>query len=542
MTAGHYRRLGGGCTGPLQTLFTDTRFRWAVLLLTVAYSLNFLFWDLTLVDNFYWINRTDFYRTDFMNILSDYTLRLWLALFGRSVLAMRCLGWLFSAGSLVLMYLCVQTREQARANLYFLAAGFVFLGMGTQRMFTPDSPTVLCLTVATVCLVRYYRRVYGSAYYVLAAVGAAAACFRFPNILLFPFCAMLAAGYDLHARRVPARTLLGRAALAAVLFLVLYAALVGVLSGRTDLLAFASDGVLHHKVGPSHAFGRLIHIYKGTFFWHLSNCAALLLMFYLLGRTVRLIRQRWICLAAVPVIVAVMIRFFVINTEGYTSFWGVWVILCLLILEYTSESREEKAACVTFILLSLVGIAGSDCGMLKLAPYCAVVAPVGLAWYSMRYGQPPYFRYVLAVLLILSVTADMMDVCRHTATVNGNKCLAHIRMEPGKRDAYESILRDVARYGGDKDDNVYYGLLYGHTMYALTGSRPQWYSTFWMYKDDSAELSALVALMRSGRGRVLFDFSRSDPEYFVRHGLRLVGRTGYCNIYRQRRTGRTEQE
>ena len=117
-----------------------------------------------------------------MNILSDFVCKFWLAIFGKTVLALRILGWLFYAGAMTLVYVCLQTKDQMRNNLYFLACGFVFLATGTQRMFTPDSPTVFCLAIASVCLVKYYQRQYSSLYYCLAVVGVLATSFRFPNI------------------------------------------------------------------------------------------------------------------------------------------------------------------------------------------------------------------------------------------------------------------------------------------------------------------------------------------------------------------------
>lgn len=37
-------------------------------------------------------------------------------------------------------------------------------------------------------------------------------------------------------------------------------------------------------------------------------------------------------------------------------------------------------AYVSFILLSFISIAGSDCGIMKLMPYCAAVTPICLCW------------------------------------------------------------------------------------------------------------------------------------------------------------------
>ena len=267
-----------------------------------------------------------------------------------------------------------------RNNLYFLACGFVFLAAGTQRMFTPDSPTVFCLAIASVCLVKYYQRQYSYLYYCLAVIGVLATSFRFPNILLFPLGIALAVFYDIYTHRISIKVIAQRVILSIVLFVVLYSLLVMLLSGRTDLLAFALDGVLRHKVGPSHNLGHLISMYKSTYFWQLSNCANLFLMFYVVKRIIHVTRQKWISILAAPIIIIVLIKHSVYTAEIYPSFWGLWVILSILLLEYKSKEVAEKMAYVSFILLSFISIAGSDCGIMKLMPYCAAVTPICLCW------------------------------------------------------------------------------------------------------------------------------------------------------------------
>ncbi len=511
-------------------LFSDVKFKLVILLISVLYSLNFLFWNVDLVDNFYWINRTSFYQMDFMNILSDFVCKLWLAIFGKTVLALRILGWLFYAGAMTLVYVCLQTKDQMRNNLYFLACGFVFLAAGTQRMFTPDSPTVFCLAIASVCLVKYYQRQYSYLYYCLAVIGVLATSFRFPNILLFPLGIALAVFYDIYTHRISIKVIAQRVILSIVLFVVLYSLLVMLLSGRTDLLAFALDGVLRHKVGPSHNLGHLISMYKSTYFWQLSNCANLFLMFYVVKRIIHVTRQKWISILAAPIIIIVLIKHSVYTAEIYPSFWGLWVILSILLLEYKSKEVAEKMAYVSFILLSFISIAGSDCGIMKLMPYCAAVTPICLCWNRKVGGQSRYVYYMMAILLATSVIVNMKDIGKYTAKLE-TPCLAHLKMTEPQRNAYQSILKDVELYS-TKGENIYYGMRYGHTMYALTHCVPQYYSSFWMFKDDYSELSTVTGLMKDNPKLVLFDFTKSNPDYFKNHGLVVVAKTKYSNVYK----------
>lgn len=511
-------------------MFSDVRIKYTVLLVSILYSLSFLFWNVDLVDNFYWINRTSFYQMDFMNILSDFVCKIWLSIFGKTVLSLRLLGWLFYAGAMLLVYVFLQTKEQMRNNLYFLVCGFIFLATGTQRMFTPDSPTVFCLAVVSVCFVRYYKQHFSSLYYCLAVIGAFATCFRFPNVLLFPFGVALAVFYDMYTNRISVKKIVLRAGLSIALFVLLYSLMVMVLSGRTDLLAFAADGVLRHKVGPSHNLGHLISMYKSTYFWQLSNCANLFLMFYIVKKVINVTNQKWISFVALPIIVIVLVKHSIYTSEIYPSFWGLWVLLCILLLEYKSKEKAEKMAYASFMFLSLISIAGSDCGIMKLMPYCAAVTPICLCWNKNVGGQSRYANYMMAIMLATSVIVNMKDIGKYTAKLD-TPCLAHLKMTEPQRNAYQSILKDVELYG-TKGENIYYGMRYGHTMYALTNSVPQYYSSFWMFQNDYNELSYVIGLMKKNHKLVLFDLTKSNPAYFEKSGLKVVAQTEYSNIYK----------
>ena len=90
-----------------------------------------------------------------------------------------------------------------------------------------------------------------------------------------------------------------------------------------------------------------------------------------------------------PIMMIVLIKHSVYAAEIYPSFWGLWVILCILLLEYKSKEVADKMAYVSFIMLSFISIAGSDCGIMKLMPYCAAVTPICLCW-NRKVGGAKY--------------------------------------------------------------------------------------------------------------------------------------------------------
>lgn len=382
----------------LEIFLSDKRVKYVCLVLSIVYSLSFLFWNVDLVDNFYWINRTNFYQQDFMNILSDAVCKIWLGVFGKSVLALRFLGWLFYASSMVLLYMCLLPKKEWVKNLHFLALGFVFMATGTQRMFTPDSPTVLCMALATIVLVRHYytTKIYGC--YLLAVIGALASAFRFPNILLFPITIFLAVVFDVCMKKYSVKNSIRYLLLSTLLFLFAYVSIVVVLSGRLDFLTFALDGVLHHKVGPSHNIGNLISMYKGTYFSQLANCASLFILFYLTKRLLRLVERKMLKMVLgfliAIVIIFIQIKYSVLNAAGYGYFYGLLAILFTLFIEVKSSDVIFKVSCWSFILISLVGIAGSDCGIMKLMPYCAAITPFLMIRYKAISGGAKSLQYV----------------------------------------------------------------------------------------------------------------------------------------------------
>ena len=271
-------------------------------------------------------------------------------------------------------------------------------------------------------------------------------------------------------------------------------------------------------------------MYKSTYFWQLSNCANLFLMFYMVKKVINVTNQKWISFVALPIIVIVLVKHSIYTSEIYPSFWGLWVLLCILLLEYKSKEKAEKMAYASFMFLSLISIAGSDCGIMKLMPYCAAVTPICLCWNKNVGGQSRYANYMMAIMLATSVIVNMKDIGKYTAKLD-TPCLAHLKMTEPQRNAYQSILKDVELYG-TKGENIYYGMRYGHTMYALTNSVPQYYSSFWMFQNDYNELSYVIGLMKKNHKLVLFDLTKSNPAYFEKSGLKVVAQTEYSNIYK----------
>lgn len=140
---------------------------------------------------------------------------------------------------------------------------------------------------------------------------------------------------------------------------------------------------------------------------------------------------------------------------------------------------------------------------------------------------------MMTILLLASIVINMLDMRKYSAKLD-NPCLLYLRINENKKNDYQIILKDIKQYGNE-GNNIYYGMRYGHTMYALTYCVPQYYSSFWMFKDDYSELSTVTGLMKDNPKMVLFDFTKSNSDFFKNHGLAVVAKTKYSNVYKTKK-------
>ena len=156
----------------------------AILFLGVAlaYTLCFVFAGFgNHQDPLYWLYKYSTLEGGWMATGTLLTGGVLVRLFGAQLLPLRLAGWLCVVTAIALPYCCLQTKEQRRANLPWLALTYLFMGYGAFQEFSPGTLSVLLLSALWVSVSKSNIKHHTS--YIAAILLGIAVSVRFPNIL-----------------------------------------------------------------------------------------------------------------------------------------------------------------------------------------------------------------------------------------------------------------------------------------------------------------------------------------------------------------------
>lgn len=510
------------------------------LLIAILYSINFVFWGggFGLVDGSFWVNKTESYKDIFLNVFTVYLEKVWLDIFARTVVSCRFLSWFCVTIAMVIPFVCLQDKKKAWKNISFLSIGFLLCR--TAGNFDYDSTTLLMLSILTVLLIKYIQS--RNKWYVLflSLFCALASCARFPNIMVVPLIGSIL-GYVSKQNRKEWRLVLLENSCFVFLFVIFYAAILYLLTGEANLWGYAVDGIVNNKVGGTHTIANVLKNYKSSWLVTLGYFSNIVIAYFILmlfsGKITARFKVSVLGILLVELVTFSLLFLLLKDTIYidyiYDAVYGLLFVALSAYLFYISNNTQEKLFYFIFISFCVIGIAGSDTGLIKLIHYAGIMTPILLC--KMKLAQLFNKRFnnvILFTFVVFSVYARSNNMRFHKVYLRDNKYLSHVLLTEEEKVVYERLLKDVRVYGNN-GNNVFYGQIYGNLMYSLTNEKPPYFCSYWMYKDDFNELGIIIDLMMSDNRKVLFDYTKSDISYFKKHHLKLIATTKDCNIYKK---------
>lgn len=498
------------------------------------------------MDSAYFIDRTEFYQLDFISSLTNWMGKSWYDVFGRTIVSSRCLSWLCYSVAMVAPFVTLQNRKMIWENLPYLAIGFLMLGGGGT--FVYDVSTVLFSSIITIFLIKYIHHPSNLLLVLLAFACAMSSCARFSNILILPIVSLFLFLYRKDKKMKLGRTLLTAGSFV-IVFFIFYAILLYAVTGEKDLVAFAVDGVVNQNLGPTHQLGNLLERYKSSYLSTLGYFANILLVCFLLKQvslkiptfcyrhlSVTSAQKKYI--SGIFLLFVFCSLFLILKATIYVAYiycavYGFLFIFLQGILFYREEKSCVKIVYVIFFVLCVIGIAGSDTGMIKLVHYAKVMTPILLCSLKKSKLLKDKFNVViLTTFVIFSMYAKSNEFRFNKEYISESNFFSHLLIKNEEKMQYEKLIRTAQKYG-KKGKNIFYGRISGHLSYALTDQVPPYFCSYFMDKNDFKELGTIVDLMKVDSSRVLFDYTKSNVSYFKKHHLRLIVSNDDCNIYKR---------
>ena len=465
----------------------------AILFLGVAlaYTLCFVFAGFgNHQDPLYWLYKYTTLEGGWMATGTLLTGGAIVRLFGAQLLPLRLAGWLCVVTAIALPYCCLQTKEQRRANLPWLALTYIFMGYGAFQEFSPGTLSVLLLSALWVSVSKSNIKHHTS--YIAAILLGIAVSVRFPNILALLVLIPLWKKSSLW--KIPIAALS-----AALIYLLGYffitpspmdAAmtshdLVPMLtklwshSGTMILYALMTVGVLaigksfHHSIIPSFIVGALL----------------LLVAIY----TIK-------------------------PTQWYNADLTYLISAMIIVLAIKSPITNHQSPIAIGVLLLCVATLGTDTAWLKLFPAVLCLLPLAAVQY-----EAPIRRYLFTVLVIFSLVViyrmSTNSVGRtnltQVQTISSVAPYQHIAIRSAEEHRLRQFLADY-KWLNEQMVNVLSVGQENHLMRAVTGCQAARFNEFWSNIYDSVYTAKYREIIRTERPVVFCSFSpqfKTKPAY-----------------------------
>lgn len=500
------------------------------LIVSVVYSISFCFWNFS-NDTFYWRNIAVNNYPSYMSILTVKLNEIWLEATSDNLICQKLLGWMCITCSLIASYFIMVPKIEYIKYIWCLGVGFILMGYGTFQLYNPDSLTVMFTVLSTCFMWKYYKKekeYYALQCFILLAIATSA---RLPNIVALP---ILASMYIYTCNKKIGRRIV-QLGLYGIIGGVVYSALTIILSGRTDLFNYAYDGIVNHKVGASsHSMSNLIIAYINSFIkvgTHTLYVLVPCIAYCLLYKKTNLLRSPFSLIGFTTIIVVILkytsMSFF---DQSFNMIYSFFVVCSILFILYKTTDIGERVLWLFIMSMGVVGIAGSDTGMLKLFPYYAAITPAVLVTlYKIPEYRKPLFCAIVPALMIYSVFAYSRDCRINTETINCPMMKNSLTTISQKKSIEENIK--VYNTYGIKNHVIFYGPQ-AHYMYAVTQSALLYEYSYWMNPDDMDEIGTITQIFKKDDMCTLIDYSKSVllNEMMCKIGVKPIVTSDF-NIY-----------
>lgn len=515
------------------------KIKYFFLFLSIIYSLSFSFWSIW-GDTYYWINHFDLYKQEFMTILSMWLGQQWCILFGKTVISTRILSWLLCSLAMFIPYFFLQNKIERKNNVHLLALGYVFMGYGNYNFYNPDATTVFTLSALSTSILCYLRK--PSIYLVLliAMISSISFAFRFPNIVILPWISIILflLNYKIHELKFKNNiTTIGIYIIVSLFF---YYFIVRILSSESNVVPYAINAVINQKVGPTHSMTYLLWAYSWDFIRVSAKLGLIISVLYLMNKYIYYKGfRKYKLLISCTVYIILMILF--VNKWGSIDWirlysFSMIIMIILITRKIYKDNNSIKYIIMAGSLISfgLIAAAGSDTGWLKMFPYFIAFTPIIFKYYKDYLPYNIEHKHFLISSLLLSIYTFYTNNYQSYSIMDmkgyyDNKLIKNVALDKKTLDIYNISFIDINKYA-TKDKIIFYGVGIPHHLYALTETKPLYQYSFWMFKNDMKELEEVLSCMKEDKDVILFDFTKSDDEKFLKQLIKIESNS-YYTIY-----------
>lgn len=499
--------------------------KYLFLLIALLYTFSYTLW-FRWADGFFFLNRSQIYDKDIMELGSMWLLNLWTSIVGFDILSANILAWLLCVGALVVPYIALQTIEERRNNIYYLAIGILLMGCFTFNLYNPDAPSLFFLSCLSTLLLKYgcigkYKIVLlgGILTGILMSV-------RFPNVVALPMVLV----YILFKEKgVLNRTKYSLAY--SIISLTAYVSIICMLSRRIDFVNYftASMKEALYLSDEEHGLYTLFHSYVFSLI-PIAKKTIILVGATLLALKVKVFAKWYFGLLFSMFIFGFLYFIDGINTvNGFRETFGGCTLALLLAISIFN--KKDKNLVADYALLScfiFVGAAGSDTGLMKIYFFAVVACMIVLLNKDIVNKHKAACIFTICPLVLFSIysfsAVFFIDHKYESVSKIPNITQFVSNQENCKIQQYYNI-------GKKNDGNELF--MYGHHahyVYVALEKRPPFLMPFYMKSEDEKLIMLVFEQMSTFNNCVLVDLTNSEimKQFALDKGLQVNSEGDYC--------------
>ena len=505
---------------PFKDILNNSFLNYIILFITLLYSLVFIYFGIDFTDTFYYINLCKDYTSSPMIMLTLLIGKVWMLLFGDSLISFRVLNWAIWILSVLLPFFLLIPSNSRRGNLKYLSISIFLITILNSNVFGGDICTLLFLALSASLVIKYYRTnrlmyllLYGFSSSLLILV-------RLPNILILPASAVLISiiEYSQNFQKLPKKNILISCIKKLCIYLAVsigfYVLIILIVFG--SLSEFTSNVSLSiMSLDKSHTLVSMVRVYIRDFVKIFQYMGVCFIIFTLLNNKLNfnLLIKNILALSACVLLILFLkveigIGKYNWNISLFYSAIVCSIIICSSILYIKNKEYSGLVFLSVIVILAIIPIIGSNTGLLNLSSFLIVILPVLPTSNQNIINKIPHIGYLVVIFFLFVIYTKMMVVYEDSKIVDlkyelTNDKINHIRTTKSNVEFINNVLQEFKKIETENKPVLFYGKV-SHIFYYLTTAKPLYQNSFWMPPYDLIEVKKAEQIIISKRPVVIF--------------------------------------
>lgn len=507
-------------------------FRKYLLLITaLLYSFTFIFWTDVPNDMFYWINSSYFYEENKMCILSMTLINLLTSFSCHEIFLIKFYSWLISIVSVLIPYFFLVSKEKWLEHINWLSVSFFLLGYGTWQILSPDTFTMLAMSILCTFIIKSELRNYRSII-ICSFISAISIACRLPNIICVFFCLIFLFQNEYITQKeyksATKKSIIYISALLLFLYII-YSAI------YKDLNVFGVYTSIPSRADDDHSIISLLKCYHITFMIAIIPISVGFMLISISNYINKYISNYYLQVCCGVCFFYIMLRTFLRLEESPDT--EISFILFGLMLYRCFETNDTVRLRNTLLIIgiTLSACAGSNNAFIKCHPTICCFAPLILIDNKLLFNNN--LRKIMLFMSVCVLSFTYFIGIKDFRIISG---IMSERFLLVNKEYYNKQLCEKSLYNkyGNKNNTIFIGSSCIFSNYWINDTKPLFNQTYHQHININNEVNNVIDIAKKNSKTVIFSYRNDISEKLRKEltpkGYEIISPNEQCNIFKRK--------